>query len=83
MMEVHTIAMRLMNISAKFETNQPRRSAGIVGTGLKNTVSRKTRLNFEVQKIRLSRALRYLAAYYVFRLLSERFQGKEGFTLFL
>ena len=53
MIEVHAVAVHLMNTSAKFETNRPSRSVGIVGTSLKNTVSRKTRLKFEIQKIRL------------------------------
>ena len=44
--QVHAIAMHLMNISAKFETNRPSGTAGNVATSLKNTVSRKTRLKF-------------------------------------
>ena len=46
MIEVYAITMHLMNISAKFEVNQPSRSTGIVVTSLKNTYPRKTCLKY-------------------------------------
>ena len=41
MIEVHAIIMHLMNIPAKYETNQPSRTAGIVGTTLKTLFREK------------------------------------------